>query len=184
MHIDAVAKLLRLTQDEPPSKSGDKAAVEEEFKVSDWQASTAVASAELFRSLPLHHHAVHTRRLRTCDACSTCRVAGATPSHTVRGGHWGWVQVLVLDRHTRDLIAPLLKVNDLRRHGVTLHLLLESDRQPIPDVPAVYFVRPSRCLPPPCSTLRRRVSVLSQLPSRCVCAGASSCRPPLPEPTP
>jgi hypothetical protein len=52
--------------------------------------------------------------------------------------------VLVLDRHTRDLIAPLLKVNDLRRHGVTLHLLLESDRQPIPDVPAVYFVRPTR----------------------------------------
>lgn len=54
--------------------------------------------------------------------------------------------MLVLDRHTRDLIAPLLKVNDLRRHGVTLHLLLESDRQPIPDVPAVYFVRPTRCL--------------------------------------
>jgi hypothetical protein len=74
------------------------------------------------------------------------------------------VQVLVLDRHTRDLIAPLLKVNDLRRHGVTLHLLLESDRQPIPDVPAVYFVRPSRC----CRLLRLllpRLFVLSQLPS-------------------
>lgn len=29
----------------------------------------------------------------------------------------------------------------LRRHGVTLHLMLEAERQSIPDVPAVYFVR-------------------------------------------
>jgi hypothetical protein len=34
MRADAVAKLLRLTPDEPPSKSGDKTAAEEEFKVS------------------------------------------------------------------------------------------------------------------------------------------------------
>ena len=35
MNVDAVAKLLRLKQDDPPSKSGDKTAVEEEFKASD-----------------------------------------------------------------------------------------------------------------------------------------------------
>lgn len=52
-------------------------------------------------------------------------------------------KVLILDRATKDIVAPLLHVNELRRHGVTLHLLLDSDRQPIPDVPAVYFVEPT-----------------------------------------
>uniref|UniRef100_A0A7S0RXY2 SM/Sec1-family protein n=1 Tax=Chlamydomonas leiostraca TaxID=1034604 RepID=A0A7S0RXY2_9CHLO len=52
-------------------------------------------------------------------------------------------KVLVLDRYSKDIIAPLLRLNDLRRNGVTLHLMLEADRQPIPDVPAVYLVQPS-----------------------------------------
>lgn len=34
-------------------------------------------------------------------------------------------QVLILDAFTKDVVAPLLRVNDLRRHGVTLHLALE-----------------------------------------------------------
>jgi hypothetical protein len=59
-----------------------------------------------------------------------------------RGGEDSF-KVLILDRVTKDIIAPLLHVNELRRHGVTLHLLLDSDRQPIPDVPAVYFVEPT-----------------------------------------
>lgn len=49
-------------------------------------------------------------------------------------------KVLVLDPFTRDIIAPLLKVNELRKYGITLHLMLGSDRQPISDVPAIYFV--------------------------------------------
>lgn len=44
----------------------------------------------------------------------------------------------------QDILAPLLHVNELRKHGVTLHLLLDSERQPIPDVPAVYFVEVRR----------------------------------------
>eukprot|EP00959_Pyramimonas_sp_CCMP1952_P272571 5698370-Pyramimonas_sp.AAC.2 len=52
-------------------------------------------------------------------------------------------KVLVLDRNTRDIISPLLKVNDLRKHGITLHLMVDSERQSIPDVPAVYFLEPS-----------------------------------------
>jgi hypothetical protein len=51
-------------------------------------------------------------------------------------------KVLVLDRATQDILAPLLHVNELRRHGVTLHLQLDAERQPIPDVPAIYFVQP------------------------------------------
>ena len=43
----------------------------------------------------------------------------------------------------QDILAPLLHVNELRKHGVTLHMLLDAERQPIPDVPAIYFVQPS-----------------------------------------
>lgn len=49
-------------------------------------------------------------------------------------------KILVLDRQTKDIVAPLLRVSDLRKHGVTLHLMIDTDRQSIPDVPAVYFV--------------------------------------------
>lgn len=49
-------------------------------------------------------------------------------------------QVLVLDKQTKDIIAPLLKISDLRKHGVTLHLMIATERQSIPDVPAIYFV--------------------------------------------
>ncbi|GBG86377.1 hypothetical protein CBR_g41372 [Chara braunii] len=52
-------------------------------------------------------------------------------------------KILILDRFCRDIISPLLKVNELRKHGVTLHFMIESDRQNIPDVPAVYLVQPT-----------------------------------------
>lgn len=53
-------------------------------------------------------------------------------------------KVLIFDQHCSDIIAPLLRVGDLRKNGVTLHLLISnSDRQRIPDVPAVYFVAPT-----------------------------------------
>jgi hypothetical protein len=75
--------------------------------------------------------------------------------------------VLVYDRAGRDIISPLLNVAQLRRNGITLHMLvsrrklqtigpfrmldfdlycpfqLDSDREPIPDVPAIYFCRPT-----------------------------------------
>ncbi|KAM8920694.1 sec1 family domain-containing protein 1 [Pelodytes ibericus] len=52
-------------------------------------------------------------------------------------------KVLVYDRFGQDIISPLLSVKELRDMGVTLHLLLHSDRDAIPDVPAVYFVMPT-----------------------------------------
>ncbi|XP_063102499.1 sec1 family domain-containing protein 1 isoform X2 [Cavia porcellus] len=52
-------------------------------------------------------------------------------------------KVLIYDRFGQDIISPLLSVKELRDMGITLHLLLHSDRDPIPDVPAVYFVMPS-----------------------------------------
>lgn len=56
------------------------------------------------------------------------------------GSPW---KILIYDQHTRGIISPLLSVSQLRARGVTLHLLLHADREPIPDVPAVYFVRPT-----------------------------------------
>jgi len=52
-------------------------------------------------------------------------------------------KVLVYDRFGQDIISPLLNVKELREHGVTLHLPLHSDRDQIPDVPAIYFVQPT-----------------------------------------
>ncbi|KAI0931272.1 hypothetical protein AcW1_001280 [Taiwanofungus camphoratus] len=52
-------------------------------------------------------------------------------------------KVLVLDQHTKDVLATVLRVQDLRDVGVTLHVQLHSNRPPLPDVPAVYFVYPT-----------------------------------------
>ncbi|KAJ3343785.1 Vesicle trafficking between the ER and Golgi [Gonapodya sp. JEL0774] len=52
-------------------------------------------------------------------------------------------KVLVYDQMGQDAISPLLKVNQLREQGITVHMSLNSDRQSIPDVPAIYFVEPS-----------------------------------------
>ena len=57
--------------------------------------------------------------------------------------HNQW-KILIYDAPCRSIISPLLSVSQLRRRGVTLHLLLNSDREPIPDVPAVYFCRPTK----------------------------------------
>ncbi|XP_014671139.1 PREDICTED: sec1 family domain-containing protein 1-like [Priapulus caudatus] len=52
-------------------------------------------------------------------------------------------KILIYDRFGQDIIAPLLSQKDLRDLGVTLHLLLHSDRDSVPDVPAIYFVMPT-----------------------------------------
>ena len=57
--------------------------------------------------------------------------------------HNQW-KVLIYDAHCRSIISPILSVQQLRRRGVTLHLLLDSDREPIPDVPAIYFCCPTK----------------------------------------
>ena len=57
--------------------------------------------------------------------------------------HNQW-KILIYDVDCRSIISPLLSVSQLRRRGVTLHLLLNSEREPIPDVPAVYFCRPTK----------------------------------------
>lgn len=50
--------------------------------------------------------------------------------------------MLVFDKFGRDVISSVMRVNDLFQNGVTIHMLLDSDRYAI-DVPVVYFVRPT-----------------------------------------
>ncbi|CCJ31315.1 unnamed protein product [Pneumocystis jirovecii] len=52
-------------------------------------------------------------------------------------------KVLIFDRLGQDIISTVLKVNDLRDHGITLFMQLMTERQPIPGVPAIYFVEPT-----------------------------------------
>ncbi|GJQ86624.1 Slh [Trypoxylus dichotomus] len=52
-------------------------------------------------------------------------------------------KVLIYDRIGQDIISPLISVKELRELGVTLHVQLHSDRDPIPEVPAIYFCVPS-----------------------------------------
>lgn len=52
-------------------------------------------------------------------------------------------KVLVFDNMGRDVISSVLRVNDLRAWGVTIHLNINSARYPIPDVPVVYLVEPT-----------------------------------------
>ncbi|KAK1297622.1 SEC1 family transport protein SLY1 [Acorus calamus] len=52
-------------------------------------------------------------------------------------------KILILDPFCRDVLSPLIHVKDLRKHGVTLYFPIDKERHPVPDVPAVYFVRPT-----------------------------------------
>lgn len=52
-------------------------------------------------------------------------------------------KILIYDKPCQDILSPLIHVKDLRKHGVTLFFLLDKHRNPIPDVPAVYFIKPT-----------------------------------------
>lgn len=52
-------------------------------------------------------------------------------------------KALVMDLHSQAIVSLVLRVNDLLRCGVTVHLLLALHRAALPDVPCVYFVEPT-----------------------------------------
>mmetsp|Transcript_7518 Transcript_7518/g.9816 ORF Transcript_7518/g.9816 Transcript_7518/m.9816 type:complete len:644 (-) Transcript_7518:64-1995(-) len=57
--------------------------------------------------------------------------------------HNQW-KILIYDAACRSIISPIMSVQQLRRRGVTLHLLINSEREAIPDVPAIYFCFPTK----------------------------------------
>ncbi|KAF2737073.1 putative Golgi transport protein Sly1 [Polyplosphaeria fusca] len=52
-------------------------------------------------------------------------------------------KVLVFDDFSRDVVSSVLRVNDLRSHGVTLYLNINTSRHAIPDVPVIYLIDPN-----------------------------------------
>ena len=52
-------------------------------------------------------------------------------------------KVLVYDSIGQSILAPIFSAKELRELGVTLHIALHSERDAVPDVPAVYFCLPS-----------------------------------------
>lgn len=52
-------------------------------------------------------------------------------------------RIIVFDEVGRDIIAPLLKVADLRELGVTLYLHIDMDRDAIQGAPVIYFCEPT-----------------------------------------
>eukprot|EP00826_Nyctotherus_ovalis_P066537 TRINITY_DN9842_c0_g3_i6.p1 TRINITY_DN9842_c0_g3~~TRINITY_DN9842_c0_g3_i6.p1 ORF type:complete len:419 (-),score=123.16 TRINITY_DN9842_c0_g3_i6:856-2112(-) len=53
-------------------------------------------------------------------------------------------KVLVYDTHTKRLVNLLLKVGDMRSHNVSLFLSLETKRDVIRNVAAVYLIKPCK----------------------------------------
>ncbi|CAF1222221.1 unnamed protein product [Rotaria sordida] len=53
-------------------------------------------------------------------------------------------KVLIYDELGQDIISPLLTVKELRDLGVTLHISLKSDRDPVDEIAAVYFIMPTK----------------------------------------
>ncbi|SAM03181.1 hypothetical protein [Absidia glauca] len=52
-------------------------------------------------------------------------------------------KVLVFDKFGQDVVSSIMRVNDLRENGITVHMLLNQDRSSLPDVPAIYFIEPT-----------------------------------------
>eukprot|EP01006_Ploeotia_vitrea_P059805 TRINITY_DN74810_c0_g1_i1.p1 TRINITY_DN74810_c0_g1~~TRINITY_DN74810_c0_g1_i1.p1 ORF type:complete len:603 (+),score=52.54 TRINITY_DN74810_c0_g1_i1:43-1851(+) len=63
---------------------------------------------------------------------------GGTPDDKIE-----W-KVFVYDNFCRDVIAPLLKVGDLRKLGITLHMPINGERHPIRDAPCIYLIQPTQ----------------------------------------
>ncbi|XP_010266146.1 PREDICTED: SEC1 family transport protein SLY1-like [Nelumbo nucifera] len=53
-------------------------------------------------------------------------------------------KILVYDKFCQNILSPLIHVKELRKYGVTLYFLIDKERRPVPDVPAVYFVQSTK----------------------------------------
>ncbi|XP_065833308.1 sec1 family domain-containing protein 1-like [Oscarella lobularis] len=67
---------------------------------------------------------------------------GGSQKHDPKADSPTW-KVLVFDKYGQNIVSPIVNVPELRDLGVTLHLPLHSDRDSVPDAPAVYFVMPT-----------------------------------------
>ena len=52
-------------------------------------------------------------------------------------------KVLVLDKESQNMVAPIMNVGNLRNCNVLMHLNIGHKRDRIPDIPCVYLVEPT-----------------------------------------
>ncbi|PGH08793.1 hypothetical protein AJ79_05892 [Helicocarpus griseus UAMH5409] len=96
--------------------------------------------ASIVKILNLNHEAPHQPDFHG-DSTGPNGLIHSTPILNEDGDPiW---KVLVFDNLGRDVISSVLRVNDLRTWGVTIHLNINTPRYPIPDVPVLYFVEPT-----------------------------------------
>jgi len=77
---------------------------------------------------------------------SVNRMLSLKSSDSISTSKPGWQDVwkiLIFDTYCSSIISPILTKGALRNQGITLYLPLHSDRQPIQDAPAIYFVLPT-----------------------------------------
>ncbi|KAF3058142.1 Protein sly1 [Daldinia childiae] len=80
-------------------------------------------------------------------------------------------KVLVFDDLGRDVISSVMRVNDLRSMGVTMHMHLAASRHPIPDVPVIYLA--FTLLPTSTSSHPYRAPLLEDFASQTAAAGTA-----------
>ena len=85
--------------------------------------------------------AIHS--MLTCSSSSQSLSSSSSSSSTSSSSFANKWRILIYDTQCRSIISPLFSVPALRSLGITLHMMLASSREPIPDVPAIYFVQPT-----------------------------------------
>ncbi|UZJ51483.1 hypothetical protein CBS101457_000803 [Exobasidium rhododendri] len=77
------------------------------------------------------------------SSSSTTQIYNGTAANDLTSSGPSVWKVLILDKVSQEILATSMRVQDLRDQGVTLHMQLHSDRPPLPDVPAIYFIEPT-----------------------------------------
>eukprot|EP01065_Artemidia_motanka_P028012 TRINITY_DN3321_c0_g1_i4.p1 TRINITY_DN3321_c0_g1~~TRINITY_DN3321_c0_g1_i4.p1 ORF type:complete len:624 (+),score=174.11 TRINITY_DN3321_c0_g1_i4:190-2061(+) len=90
--------------------------------------------------LDLGHASAHPLSLRALTRSALEQMLGVQAGPDRREREW---TVLILDDFARDVVAPIMRVGDLRSLGITLFLGLHSERQAIPYAPALYLCEPT-----------------------------------------
>ena len=57
-------------------------------------------------------------------------------------------KILVLDSHTKDILAPLFKLSEFRDAGICAHFLITNAKTAINELPAIYYVSDFSALTP------------------------------------
>ncbi|KXT03055.1 hypothetical protein AC578_690 [Pseudocercospora eumusae] len=97
--------------------------------------------ASIQRILNLNHPASDSNDSALDGTASNALISKSTPILNADGEPiW---KVLVFDKLGQDVISSVLRVNDLRSWGITIHLNITRQRHAIPDVPVVYLVEPT-----------------------------------------